>query len=61
MQMPHLAPTYAAVSTLVTLGGEAALRAVDRVALLGFIKRMCVPPKAGGGVAVSEGALATHI
>ncbi|KAK9908192.1 hypothetical protein WJX75_004005 [Coccomyxa subellipsoidea] len=55
MQMPHLAPTYAAVSTLVTLGGEAALCAVDRVALLGFIKRMCVPPEAGGGVAVSEG------
>lgn len=60
-QLPHLAPTYAAVSTLVTIGEEAALSAIDRVALLAFVRRMCVPPEAGGGIAVSEGAHATHI
>ncbi|CAL8469676.1 g9217 [Coccomyxa elongata] len=54
-QLPHLAPTYAAVSTLVTIGEEAALTAIDRVALLAFVRRMCVPPEAGGGIAVSEG------
>lgn len=48
-QLPHLAPTYAAVATLVTLGGPAALQAVDRQAMLGFLQRMCVPAHLGGG------------
>lgn len=29
-QMAHLAPTYAAVGALVTLGGEEALASIDR-------------------------------
>ena len=55
-QLPHLAPTYAAVSTLVTIGEEAALSSIDSMALLAFVRRMCVPIGAGGGIAVSEGA-----
>ena len=61
MQLPHLAPTYAATSTLVTLGGQDALSSVDRAALLGFVKRMCVPAEAGGGIAVSDGAVTRHL
>jgi protein farnesyltransferase subunit beta len=56
LQLPHLAPTYAAVASLVTIGGQQALEAVNRSAMLSFIKRMCVPPDAGGGLAVCEGA-----
>jgi len=37
------------------LGGDAALALIDRPALLGFLRRMCVPPAAGGGMAVHEG------
>lgn len=55
LQLPHLAPTYAAIAALVSIGGDAALTAIDRVALLAFIRRMCVPHDAGGGIAVSEG------
>ncbi|KDD74488.1 hypothetical protein H632_c1279p1, partial [Helicosporidium sp. ATCC 50920] len=42
-QLPHLAPTYAAVATLVSLGCPEALEAVDRPALLSFLLRMAVP------------------
>ena len=42
-QIAHLAPTYAAVNTLVTLGTPAALEAIDRPSLLAFLRRMKQP------------------
>lgn len=55
MQLAHLAPTYAAVCALVTLGGEAALKAVDRNAARAFLLRMAIPPSRGGGFSVHDG------
>ena len=54
-QMAHLAPTYAAIASLVTLGGEAALDSIDRVAVLAFLQAMAVPPGQGGGFHVCQG------
>jgi hypothetical protein len=54
-QLPHLAPTYAAVLALVTLGGEETLRTVDRTSLQGFLDRMAMPPEQGGGFQVCAG------
>ena len=54
-QLAHLAPTYAAVAALVTLGGDDALRVVDRLRLQAFLLRMCVPPERGGGMTMHEG------
>ncbi|URD91766.1 protein farnesyltransferase subunit [Musa troglodytarum] len=39
-QMPHLATTYAAVNTLVTLGSEMALSSINRASMLKFLLRM---------------------
>ncbi|KAG0461054.1 hypothetical protein HPP92_021351 [Vanilla planifolia] len=39
-QMPHLATTYAAVNTLITLGSDAALSSVNRDSLHKFLLRM---------------------
>lgn len=55
MQIAHLAPSYAAVCTLVDLGGEAALQAVDRAAMFGFLCRMAISPEQGGGFCIHEG------
>ncbi|GAB4823274.1 hypothetical protein N2152v2_010320 [Parachlorella kessleri] len=54
-QLAHLAPTYAAVAALVTLGGEEALGVIDRSLLWSFLLRMCVPPSQGGGMTMHEG------
>eukprot|EP00891_Asterochloris_glomerata_P004559 jgi/Astpho2/4559/e_gw1.00067.409.1_t len=56
-QLAHLAPTYAAVGTLVTLGGEQALASVNRQAVASFIAQMAVRPGDGrlGGFTVCEG------
>lgn len=54
-QVPHLAPTYAAVSALITLGSPEALAAVDRTKMLGYLTRMCVPREQGGGFTVHAG------
>ncbi|KAL4424364.1 hypothetical protein ABPG75_001665 [Micractinium tetrahymenae] len=54
-QLAHLAPTYAAVAALVTLGGEDALSVVDWPRLHAFLLRMCVPPERGGGMTMHEG------
>ena len=54
-QLPHLAPTYAAVASLVSIGGEHALRAVDRRAVLAFITSMCVPMEQGAGLSMCQG------
>ena len=55
--LPHLATSYAAVASLVTLGGEAALGCVDRGKMLGFLRRMQVRDESEqrGGFAVHEG------
>lgn len=42
-QMPHLATTYAAVNTLITLGGDKALASINRDKLYGFMRRMKQP------------------
>ncbi|WOL10965.1 hypothetical protein Cni_G19725 [Canna indica] len=39
-QMPHLATTYAAVNTLITLGSEMALSSIHRENLVKFLHRM---------------------
>ena len=53
-QLPHLAPTYAAVAALATLGGRA-LHVADRRGVARFIARMSVPPARGGGFQVCDG------
>ena len=55
LQLPHLAPTYAATAALVSLGGDEALDAVNRAAMLDFVCRLAVPPEHGGGFQVCEG------
>ncbi|XVE67941.1 hypothetical protein DITRI_Ditri09bG0028100 [Diplodiscus trichospermus] len=42
-QMPHLATTYAAVNSLVTLGGDKALSSINREKLYTFFQRMKDP------------------
>ena len=55
MQLPHLAPTYAAIACLVTLGGEAALSVIHKQATLRFLQQRAVAPEEGGGFTVCEG------
>lgn len=55
MQMAHLAPTYAAVCSLVTLGTDAALKSINRAQIFEFLKEMCIPEDKGGGVSVHRG------
>lgn len=54
-QMAHLAPTYAAVSALLTLGGDSAYRSINRAKLWDFLCRMAIPPEQGGGFRMHEG------
>lgn len=54
-QIAHLAPTYAAVCALLTLGGEEAYSSIDRAAAGSFLRRMVVPPERGGGFTMHEG------
>ncbi|KAJ6866670.1 protein farnesyltransferase subunit beta isoform X2 [Populus alba x Populus x berolinensis] len=42
-QMPHLATTYAAVNSIVTLGGQKALSSINRDKLYNFLLRMKDP------------------
>lgn len=42
-QTAHLAPTYAAINTLVTIGTKSALEVIDRKALKAFLMRMKTP------------------
>ncbi|KAL9239234.1 hypothetical protein vseg_013574 [Gypsophila vaccaria] len=42
-QMPHLATTYAAVNSLITLGGDKALSSINRDTLYAFLLRMKDP------------------
>lgn len=57
MQLPHLAPTYAAVACLVSLGGKSALSVVDKTATFRFLQQRAVAPAEGGGFTVCEGKL----
>lgn len=54
-QLPHVATTYAAVSALVTLGGENALSIIQRDNLLDFFLRMSVSKQDGGGMRMHQG------
>ncbi|RUP43034.1 LOW QUALITY PROTEIN: terpenoid cyclases/protein prenyltransferase alpha-alpha toroid [Jimgerdemannia flammicorona] len=42
-QISHLAPTYASINTLATLGTDMAYGVIDRDALYGFLMRMKLP------------------
>lgn len=42
-QLPHLAPTYAAVMALVTMGDAEAMRKIDRPAMLSFLRSLKQP------------------
>jgi len=53
-QLPHLATTYAAVSSLVTLGPDT-LQIINRDALFQFLLNMCVPAQHGGGMTMHRG------
>ena len=55
LQLAHLAPTYAAVASLVTLGGHAALSTTKRDAMYNFLQQRAVSPDDGGGFTVCEG------
>lgn len=57
-QMPHLAPTYAAVSALLTLGDASALESINREAMSAFLHEICVPKEKGGGFCLHEGVAA---
>lgn len=54
-QLPHLAPTYAAIATLVTLGSHEALALIHRSGIWSFLRRMVRPPCQGGGFHLCEG------
>mmetsp|Transcript_93718 Transcript_93718/g.201130 ORF Transcript_93718/g.201130 Transcript_93718/m.201130 type:complete len:432 (-) Transcript_93718:34-1329(-) len=51
MQLPHLAPTYAAVSAIIIAGDEVAYRAVDRNSIYRFLMSMKAP---GGGFTMHD-------
>ena len=55
LQLAHLAPTYAAVASLVTLGGQAALSVTNRDTTYSFLQQRAVSPDDGGGFTVCEG------
>lgn len=54
-QLPHLAPSYAAVAALVSLGQPQALTSIQRDSMSAFLHSRCVSPAHGGGFAVCEG------
>lgn len=54
-QISHLAPTYAAVSALLTLGGQEAYSSINRQGLWDFLCSMAVPPEQGGGFRMHAG------
>ena len=56
-QLPHLAPSYAAVAALVSLGDHQALSSIHRDNMLSFLKSRCVGGMHGGGFAVCEGTM----
>ncbi|KAI3748081.1 hypothetical protein L6452_10937 [Arctium lappa] len=51
-QMPHLATTYAAVNSLITLGGHRSLGSINRGKIYSFLRRM---KHASGGFSMHDG------
>ncbi|XP_023728727.1 protein farnesyltransferase subunit beta isoform X2 [Lactuca sativa] len=51
-QMPHLATTYAAVNSLITLGGHKALSSINRGKIYSFLRRM---KHTSGGFSMHDG------
>ncbi|XP_024996071.1 protein farnesyltransferase subunit beta isoform X3 [Cynara cardunculus var. scolymus] len=51
-QMPHLATTYAAVNSLITLGGHRSLGSINRVKIYSFLRRM---KHTSGGFSMHDG------
>ncbi|KAI3474882.1 hypothetical protein Pfo_030193 [Paulownia fortunei] len=51
-QMPHLATTYAAINTLITVGGHKSLSSINRKTLYAFLLRM---KDASGGFRMHDG------
>jgi protein farnesyltransferase subunit beta len=56
-QLAHLAPTYAAVAALVTLGTDEALQSIDRAAMRSYLLKMAIGKDKGGGFYIHEGVL----
>lgn len=54
-QLPHLAPSYAAVAALISLGDPAALSSIQHDSMDAFLHSRCVSAAHGGGFAVCEG------
>lgn len=54
-QLPHLAPSYAAVAALLSLGQPTALSSIQRNSMNTFLHSRCISPAHGGGFAVCEG------
>ncbi|KAJ0729416.1 putative protein farnesyltransferase [Helianthus annuus] len=50
--MPHLATTYAAVNTLITIGGQNSLASINRAKIYSFLRRM---KHTSGGFSMHEG------
>ncbi|KVI09182.1 hypothetical protein Ccrd_012427, partial [Cynara cardunculus var. scolymus] len=50
--MPHLATTYAAVNSLITLGGHRSLGSINRVKIYSFLRRM---KHTSGGFSMHDG------
>ena len=55
MQIAHLAPTYASVCALVTLGSDQALSSINRGAIQSFLHSLCIPKERGGGFCIHQG------
>ncbi|KAK1440866.1 hypothetical protein QVD17_06698 [Tagetes erecta] len=51
-QMPHLATTYAAVNTLITIGGHKSLASINRGKIYSFLRRM---KQTSGGFTMHDG------
>ena len=59
-QLPHLAPSYAAVAALVSVGQPTALSSIQRDSMNIFLHSRCISPAHGGGFAVCEGTQQTQ-
>ncbi|KAI7731163.1 hypothetical protein M8C21_006571, partial [Ambrosia artemisiifolia] len=52
MIMPHLATTYAAVNSLITIGGQRSLESINRAKIYSFLRRM---KHTSGGFSMHDG------
>ncbi len=60
-QLPHLAPSYAAVAALVSLQDTKGLVSIRRADMWRFLQSRCISASDGGGFAVCEGTQASSV